>query len=155
MSLIQHFEIIRGSTVDLFDLTQDYARRLEWDPFPDRYEFHDGAARPDVGVELSVQARNGYSMRVRYVSFNRPHAAAIEMVSGPWFIARFAGAWNFSAIADGLTRVTFKYNVAASPSSLGLIVQPILNWSMARHTKRRLLGLKVYSEQSRVVNVRA
>ena len=148
MSLIQHTETLPGSTEDLFDLTQDYARRAAWDPFPESYEFHDGASYARMGVQLTVRARNGYRMKVKYVSFNRPHAAAIEMVAGPWFIERFAGAWSFVPEAKGCTRVNFKYNIVAGPGAVGWLLQPLIDWSFTRHTKKRLRGLKAYVERT-------
>jgi ribosome-associated toxin RatA of RatAB toxin-antitoxin module len=97
-------------------------------------------------VEITVRARNGYRMRVKYVSYVRPRAAAIEMVSGPWFIRRFAGTWSFVAASENSTRVTFKYNVVAGPKWLAPLLQPLLNMSFSRHARRRLLALKAYVE---------
>src|SRR6266540_2824299 len=76
MSLIEHSESLPASAQVLFDLTQDYTRRTEWDPFPERYDFHDGATHAEVGVHVTVHARNGFRMRVKYVSFDRPRIAA-------------------------------------------------------------------------------
>jgi len=153
VSVIAYSDTIAGSLEELFDLTQDYARRPAWDPFPDSYEFHDGALAPAPGVELTVRARNGYSMRVKYVSYVRPRAAAIEMVSGPWFIRRFAGTWSFMAESANTTRVTFKYNVAAGPKWLSPVLQPLLNRSLSRHIKRRVIALKAYAESAAMVRV--
>ena len=132
----------------LFDLTQDYARRAEWDPFPESYEFHEGVTHPQIGVHVTVRARNGFSMRVEYVTFDRPHAAAIKMVAGPWFIHRFAGTWHFTSEANKFTRVTFKYNVVAGPTIVGWLLQPFIERSFSRHTKERLRALKSYVEQN-------
>ena len=147
MSLIQHTESLPAPAPLLFDLTQDYARRAEWDPFPESYEFHGGATHPQIGVHLTVRARNGFCMRVQYVSFDRPHAAAIKMVKGPWFIRRFAGTWHFSPEPDEWTRVTFKYNVVAGPGIVGRFLQPLIDWSFSRHTTQRLRALKCYVER--------
>lgn len=56
MSLIQHTETLPVSAETLFDLTQDYTRRSDWDPFPESYEFHDRASHAKVVVHLTVHA---------------------------------------------------------------------------------------------------
>ena len=147
MSLIQHARSLPAGADILFDLTQDYSRRTEWDPFPESYEFHEGATHAQLGVHLTVRARNGFRMRVKYVTFDRPRVAAIKMVTGPWFIRSFAGAWHFSPEAEESTRVTFKYHVIAGPGMVGKLLQPFIDRSFSRHTKRRLGALTSYVEQ--------
>jgi hypothetical protein len=83
-------------------------------------------------------------MTVRYVGFRRPRAAAVEMVRGPWFIAKFAGTWRFDAIGPERTRVTFRYNLVAGPRALAWLIQPLLERVFARHTRRRLAALHRY-----------
>jgi ribosome-associated toxin RatA of RatAB toxin-antitoxin module len=148
MSVIQYVETLPASAQVLFDLTQDYARRLEWDPFPESYQFHEGATHARVGVHVTVKARNGYRMRVEYVSFDRPRVAAIKMVTGPWFMRSFAGAWNFVPEGDKSTRVTFKYNIIAGPGMVGKLLQPFIVRSFSRHTRRRLAALKSHVERN-------
>lgn len=148
MSVIAYSDTVIGSPEELFGFTQDYSRRPAWDPFPDSYQFHNGAAAPAPGAELTVRARNGYSMRVKYVSYVRARAAAIEMLSGPWFIHRFAGTWSFAAESVTATKVTFKYNVVAGPKWLSPVLQPLLNLSFSRHVRRRVVALKAYAERT-------
>lgn len=144
MSVIEHSETLPGSAEALFDLTQDYAVRLRWDPFPQSYRFLAPATGPEVGAVVVVRAHNGQSMTVRYVSYNRPRAAAIDMVDGPWFIAAFAGAWSFKRVSEQETRVSFKYRVVARPRALAWLIQPLLNRSFLRHARRRLGALRAY-----------
>ena len=101
----------------LFDLTQDYARRLDWDPFLKEARLIDGAESPGVGVRAWCVARNGLGMETRYVSFNPPGACAVEMTRGPWFFRSFSGSWRFEGIGPGRTRVTFTYSLDGRPSS--------------------------------------
>ena len=146
MAIIEHSETLPGTPEVLFDITQDYSMRTAWDPFPESYEFHNGAKQAAKGVHLTVRAKNGHRMRVEYVSFNRPRTAAIHMISGPWFIRRFAGTWQFVAESNQTTRVSFKYNIVAGPGVLGRLLQPLLNLSFSRHAKQRLLALKSFVE---------
>ena len=144
MSRVQYSEVLPGSAQALFDLTQDYSVREQWDPFPKGYAFLPPATGPAKGAELVVHARNGRSMTVRYVSYNRPRAAAIEMVTGPWFIARFAGTWQFDGLDMQRTRVTFKYNVRAAPRWLRWAIEPLLELSFRRHARQRVQALHAY-----------
>jgi hypothetical protein len=68
----------------VFDLAQDYRLRLAWDPFLREL-------RVD-GNRAWVKARNGMSMTVEYVAFDRPHRVAVKMVSPSRLFERFAGA---------------------------------------------------------------
>ncbi len=67
----------------LFDLTQDYHHRLDWDPFLKEARLKDAAEEPNVGVRARCVARNGLGMETRYISFNPPGACAVEMTPGP------------------------------------------------------------------------
>jgi ribosome-associated toxin RatA of RatAB toxin-antitoxin module len=141
MPVIEYSDILPGSAESLFDLSQDYARRLDWDPFPQGYRFLPPFERAEPSAMLVVRARNGFEMTVRYVSFRRPQVAAIEMIRGPWFIAAFAGSWRFVEVAPERTRVTFKYNIVAGPRWLAWLIQPLLDRSFARHARKRLQAL--------------
>lgn len=148
MPTLKHQEVVSAPEAWLFDLTQDYSRRLAWDPFPEAYEFHPPARAPSTGAEVTVTAKNGYTMRVRYVSFNPPRAAAIEMVHGPWFISKFSGTWRFVAQSRDETVVWFNYNVVAAPRALRFIIEPFILWAFSSHAKRRLKALKSYAERA-------
>src|SRR4051812_4246920 len=86
---------IRAPQDALFDLSQDYALRLKWDPFLRGLRFLQGATEPDVGVRVWVQAWTGLTMTVEYVSYNRPHVVAMRMIRGPLLFRSFAGSWRF------------------------------------------------------------
>ena len=109
---------IAAEAGELFDLTQDYARRLAWDPFLRKAELLDGAGVADVGVRAWCVARSGWGMETRYVSFYPPRACAVEMTRGPWFFRSFAGSWRFDPVGPGRTRVMFTYHLVARPALL-------------------------------------
>jgi len=135
--------VIAASPGDLFALTQDYARRLEWDPFLKSAELLDGAASADVGVRAYCVAHNGLGMETEYVSFNPPRACAVKMTRGPRMIASFAGSWRFEEASAGATRVGFRYNLRAS----WRLLTPIIGWIFGRETRKRLKALKEAIEQ--------
>jgi ribosome-associated toxin RatA of RatAB toxin-antitoxin module len=130
----------------LFDLSQDYGRRLDWDPFPEHYSFHSPHNRPQLGASLTVRARNGYSMDVRYISYHPPTSAAFEMLSGPWFFSGLAGTWRFVDTAPALTTVWFNYHFEAKPWLLRPVIEPLIKRSLLSHARARILALKAYAE---------
>ena len=90
-------EIAQAQEV-VFDLTQNYAKRLEWDPYLSEAYLMKNATEPAVGVDAYCKNRNGSVMVSRYISFNRPSVAAVSMVKGPKILKRFNGAWNVHKI---------------------------------------------------------
>lgn len=138
----------------LFDLSQDYSRRLDWDPFSESYHFLTPDGVPRVGAEVSGRARNGFRMHARYIAFNRPEGAAFEMVSGPWFFRTFAGAWRFVEESPGNTIVSFNYNFTVRPAFLRWLLEPLLHRSLERHVEARIAGLKTYAESAIAKTVR-
>jgi Polyketide cyclase / dehydrase and lipid transport len=97
--------VIDAEPTALFRLSQDYGRRLEWDPFLRSANLVGDARAADVGVRALCVSRSGWAMETEYVSFNPPRATAVKMTSGPWFLDQFAGSWRFEEVAPGRTRV--------------------------------------------------
>ena len=91
--------MISASPSDLFALTQDYDRRLDWDPFLKSAQLLGGARVAQVGVRAYCVAHNGMGMETEYVSFNPPRACAVKMTKGPRLIESFAGSWRFEEVA--------------------------------------------------------
>lgn len=145
--------VITASPGELFALTQDYKRRLEWDPFLKSAELLDGAPVAGVGVRAYCVARSGLGMETEYVSFNPPRACAVKMTRGPRLLASFAGSWRFEEVMPGQTRVSFRYHLRARPWWLSWLLTPIMGWVFARDTRKRLVALKAAVEQRRLLTV--
>lgn len=142
-----HSIIISASPAELFALTQDYTRRLEWDPFLKSAELLDGASAAGVGVRAYCVAKSGLGMETEYVSFNPPRATAVKMTRGPKLFDSFAGSWRFEETTPGQTRVSFSYHLQARPRWLSWLLTPILGWAFTRDTRKRLTALKVAVEE--------
>jgi len=140
--------VIAASADELFALTQDYSRRLQWDPFLKSAELLDGAAAAGVGVRAYCVARVGLGMETEYVSFNPPRTTAAKMTRGPWLIDSFAGSWHFEEVAGGKTLVRFCYHLRARPRFLSWLLTPIMGWVFRRDTRKRLAALKHAVEES-------
>ena len=133
---------INAEPLALFRLTQDYDRRLEWDPFLRSATLVGDASEAGVGVRALCVAKSGWAMETEYVSFNPPRAAAVKMTRGPWFLASFAGSWRFEEIEPGRTRVSFCYSLEAWPRPWSWLLTPILARVFARVTHNRLRALQ-------------
>jgi ribosome-associated toxin RatA of RatAB toxin-antitoxin module len=140
--MFRHSVEVAAEPQTLFDLTQDYTHRLDWDPFLKEAKLLDGVERPDVGVRAWCVARNRLCMETKYVSFNPPGACAVEMSRGPWFFRSFSGSWRFDRIGPSRTRVTFTYSLVGRPTLLSGLLRSIL----ARETQHRLDALKRAAE---------
>lgn len=139
--------VIAASPEELFAITQDYNRRLEWDPFLKSAELIDGAKEAGVGARAYCVAHNGMGMETEYVSFNPPRACAVKMTQGPKLIHRFSGSWRFEEIEPGQTKITFTYNLQARPKWLSWLLTPVVGKIFARDTSKRLEALKTAIEQ--------
>jgi ribosome-associated toxin RatA of RatAB toxin-antitoxin module len=143
--MIELKEEITVSPEALFDLTQDYGQRMNWDPFPESYKLLNKEV-VEEGLHVEIKAKNGLSMVVEYVSFNRPKVVAIKMIKGPWFIKRFAGSWSFHKESENISIVKFKYNISGNPEWASVIITPVIQYVFGRNAKQRLVALKKYAE---------
>jgi ribosome-associated toxin RatA of RatAB toxin-antitoxin module len=141
--------LIHAPAEALFDLAQDYALRLEWDPFLREMRFLDGASVAAVGVKVWVRAWTGLTMTVEYISLDRPHVVAMKMLRGPWFFRAFAGTWRFVEQTSGTTEVVFRY--AFETRWRGgwsrWMLDPLIRVVFRRDIRARLRGLKRGAEE--------
>jgi ribosome-associated toxin RatA of RatAB toxin-antitoxin module len=134
--------VINADASALFRLSQDYSRRLQWDPFLRSASLLGNAREAGVGVRALCTSQNGLAMETEYVTFNPPRATAVTMTRGPWLLASFAGSWRFDEIELGRTRVSFRYNLQARPKWLSWFLTPVFAWAFARETRNRLRALQ-------------
>ena len=131
---------------ELFSLSQDYARRLEWDSYLCEAFLLDGALQADIGVRSHCKNRTGAVMVSRYISYAPPTHAAVEMVSGPWLLERFGGTWRFRQESSDLTKVEFIYNFRARPRFLRWLIEPVIAMIYRRSMERRASSFKAWTE---------
>lgn len=144
--------IVNASADLLFALSQDYDRRLAWDPFLKEARLLGGATQAGIGVKAWCVARSGLGMETEYITFAPPRMIAVRMTRGPALLAAFSGSWRFEAFAPGRTRVTFAYHLRSRPRWLRWLVDPILQLVFARGTWRRLRALRRAAETSSSTN---
>src|SRR5712692_11381608 len=101
--------LIDASPETVFDLIHDYRRRLEWDPFLKEARLLDRDAAA-LGATCRCTSKNsfgGMAMDAVYVSFERPHVAAVKMIRGPRILESFAATLKQDAVGNQ-TRVTYR-----------------------------------------------
>jgi Polyketide cyclase / dehydrase and lipid transport len=145
MAIIEYTADIPLPRAQVYQISQDYSVRYDWDPFPDQLTMLDGSDySPRIGGQVYIRSKLGMAMTVEFVKVNPPHNAAIKMVSEFWPLEKFAGSWLYEEIDEDNTRVRFRYLVKVR----GFIFKPFIEWLAAAYfskvTRKRLLGLKGY-----------
>jgi len=138
----EHITIVRAGPAEVFALTQDYSRRLAWDPFLRSAELVGGATAADVGVRAWCVARSGLGMETEYVSFTPPRIAAVKMTRGPWVLESFGGAWEFTPAGNDATEVAFRYQFRTRPRLLSWLVEPLARRWFLWETQKRVAALQ-------------
>lgn len=129
----------------VFDFTQDYNKRLQWDTFLKKAELIEGAVVADKGVKAYCVAKNGIGMETEYVTFNRPKVTAIKMTKGPFMFKSFLGSWTFKKNGNK-TEVIFLYSFAFR-FPFNLFTNLIKN-NLQNNVRQRLIDLKASIEKS-------
>ncbi|HEX9810773.1 MAG TPA: SRPBCC family protein [Burkholderiales bacterium] len=146
MPLVEEEILINAPRDLVFDVSQDYAIRRQWDPFSRGTYLLDGVTAAAVGVKGFVQARNGFRMTFEYVSYQRPERAAIVMLYGPLFFKKFAGTWIFEEVGERSVRARFRYTFATRPAALRRPLDCLVQRLFRRAIIDRLLALKEFCE---------
>ncbi|AMM52122.1 hypothetical protein TH61_14285 [Rufibacter sp. DG15C] len=148
MPTLEDSILIQAPPEELFWLSQDYTKRLDWDKYLRAAYLKHGIHKAGKGVEAYCESQKGIGMTVRYVSFNPPQQVAMEMTKGPWVFKKFSGSWRFKEVANGQTRVFFRYNFQAKAGAIGhLLMNPFLKWLLMTDIKNRLRYFKEAAEQ--------
>jgi ribosome-associated toxin RatA of RatAB toxin-antitoxin module len=139
---IQRRVVVDAGAEWLFDLTQDYSRRLDWDPFLSSAELY--GEKATLGARSYCVSRfPRWGMETEYIRFQRPEVVAVKMTRGPWILTKFAGSWRFNALAAHRTEVTFRYTFATR----SWVLLPVATAAFARDTQRRLDALRTFARR--------
>jgi hypothetical protein len=130
----------------VYQISQDYSVRYEWDSFPENIALLNGAKHIEKGVCVSVAAKNGLNMEVEFVQVMPPTTAAITMKKGPIVLQGFSGSWVFKSITATETNAKFIYSIKTKWWSVPLVSERIASWYFSKVIKSRLNGLKAYCE---------
>jgi ribosome-associated toxin RatA of RatAB toxin-antitoxin module len=145
MRIIARVVIARPADA-LFWLSQDYERRLEWDSYLSEAYLIGSSRLATVGAESFCRSRGGSVMVSRYISFEPPSHAAVEMIRGPWVLSKFGGTWRFRPQQNGSTEVRFIYNFTVRPAALQWMLEPLVGVLFRRDMRHRLEAFRRWAE---------
>jgi len=146
MSRIECQLNIKAPIERIYEVSQDYSIRYDWDPFPDKIMLLNGATQIAKGVSVLVIAKIGLKMEVEFVQLSPPTTATIVMRRGPAILKSFAGSWVFKAISPTQTNVKFVYSIKTTWWSFPFFSERVAGWYFRSAVRLRLRGLKEYCE---------
>lgn len=149
MAIVERRVTINAPIDFVYRTSQDYSVRYEWDPFPENISVVAGDPNSlTVGTQVQVKSKLGMGMLVEFIQLMPPTRAAVKMITGPWFLGKFAGSWIFQeAQSDAQTEARFRYTIIAKPRPLRFLVEPLAALYFSRVVDKRLAGLKAYCER--------
>jgi hypothetical protein len=133
-------ESIAASAESIFAFSQDYSRRVSWDPFLREAALIGDAVSAGVGARSWCVSWFGIGMESEYVSFSPPKVVAVKMTKGPWMLRQFAASWNFHAVGTDRTEVDFLYSFQVRPPLRP--IAPVVGAFFRYEIKRRMRSLK-------------
>lgn len=136
---------VTAAASNVYRISQDYAVRYCWDPFPEKIELVGGDSM-SVGTVVRIVAKSGWRMEVKFVQLSAPSVAAVVMTKGPVFLGQFAGSWQFRARGENLTTVKFRYLIKLKKWALPWLFEKLVAIYFDRIVQQRIAGLKRYCE---------
>lgn len=146
MKLIKFQENISidENVINVFDYTQDYNKRLQWDSFLKKADLLNDAKIADKGVKAKCIAKNGIAMTTEYITFNRPKVTAVKMPNQSYIFKSFVGSWRFQEISKQKTEVIFIYSFSLKfPFNL---FKKFIKNNLQLNVRQRLTDLKINIE---------
>lgn len=148
MARIEIQTLIKAPAEKIYQASQDYSVRYEWDPFPESISFLYGASKIEKGVFVSVTAKNGLKMEVEFIQVAPPTTVTIQMVKGPVFLKAFSGSWVFKSVSELEASAKFIYSIKTKWWSFPILSELVASWYFSKVIKSRLYGLKAYCEKN-------
>ncbi len=137
--------IINKPSATVFDFTQDYSNRLQWDTFLKKAHLLNGATTAGKGIKTYCVAKNGIGIETEYVTFKRPKVTAVKMTNSSFIFKTFSGSWTFGEVHATQTRVSFLYLFTLKfPFNL---FSYFIKQHLQRNVQQRLTDLKTCLEK--------
>ena len=122
----------------VWDFTQDYARRLEWDASILEAEVIGTGAIPRV----RIRAAGGLSGVFQYKLFDRPRRTSLVLTDvESKVIEGGGGSWSYDE-ADGGTVWTQTNALELGDTWLARLLAPMVRWNMSKSTRRAMRAAK-------------
>lgn len=137
--------MIPASCAEVFDLLHDYQRRLDWDTLLSAAYLDDGFTKAERGatsVCVGRRSLGAIALKTRYVSFDRPKVAAVEMINRPMFFGRWAASIRHEALGERESKITYTWSFEGRPRFLRWLFEPIMAIVFRWETRKRLRALR-------------
>ena len=124
---------IAASPDAVWDYTQDWTRRSEWDPSIKAAE----VVQPAPELVVRVDSGSGTAFTARYKRYERPLHTSLAMVecSPDWMGG--GGAWDNEATERG-TRWTLTNTITINGRLRGWLFGPFFRWMLRWNTRRAI-----------------
>ncbi len=128
----------------VWDYTQDYAHRTEWDP--SILEARVESEAPERVVW--IRGAGSLECRLRYKQFERPSRTSLAMVDlrSPLFSGG-GGSWSYEPVVGG-TLWTQQNSLIFRRPWLGSLLGAALRWWLQRTTERAMRRVKAHLERT-------
>ena len=136
-------------SAEVFELLHDYGRRLEWDTLLREARLTRGHTRAEKGATSLCVGKplfGIFGIETRYVTFNAPEIAAVELVNCPPMFATFAASIRHEDVEGGSV-ATYKFRFTARPKFLSRVLEPLMLHALKAETAKRLAALAAHFSQ--------
>lgn len=150
MKTIKRSIKISLSQNDVFEVTQNYQIRLEWDSYLNEARLLGKSQSAGIGAKSYCKNKLGMIMVSKYISYKSPDVAAVKMIKGPRVLKKFSGAWNVKSDGVKASLITFTYNYELNGNIINKLFGPISAFIFGWEMKIRLSNLKKYCERNNI-----
>ncbi len=135
---------VRRPPEDVWDFTQDYARRHEWDlSVLEATVLHDHPV-----PRVRVRSTGGLKSDFQYRQFDRPSRTSLSMEDvQSVLVVSGGGSWSYVAV-DGGTSWTQANTLVLKPRWWRRLLLPLVHWELLMSTRRAMKRAKQKLETS-------
>lgn len=131
--------IVNKNIEPLFEFTQDFEKRIQWDSQTKSITFMNSESELKKGVQVTVISNKGVKMDTEYTIFTPPHKLSIIMLNESTIFKSFNGTWEYRSISDNRTELTITYEFELQP--FYSIISPLVNNRIRKNIKSKLSDL--------------
>jgi hypothetical protein len=107
------------------------------------------AGKDAISVCQGRMILGGFSLRTKYITFERGKVAAVKMLNQPPFFDTFAASIRHFEIDENSSEVIYQVSFTAKPKFLQSILHPIMKAMFTLETKKRLTALRKFFESGK------
>ncbi len=123
----------------LFEFTQDFEKRIQWDSQTSSITFMNTEKQLKKGAQVTVISSNDVRMDTEYTVFTPPHQIAIKMLNKSSIFRSFNGSWTYTDVSANQTKLTIIYEFKLQP--LYWLLQPIVLKKIRQNMRNKLEDL--------------